>query len=99
MDQPEFESAPSAEQRPRNTTVLGLLVSVAGIFSYLGSYALSSAMVKADLVKPWTAGHDPRPKWFVFSFALLMLLFLACGALVRILSARHLKQIEAMEQE
>jgi membrane associated rhomboid family serine protease len=98
MEDIEFESAPVAE-RPRTTTVVGLLCAAAAIFSYLGSYAVTNALVAADLLKPWSRDHDPRPLWFVAGFVLLMALFLAIAGMARFLSSRHLRQIEQMEKE
>jgi hypothetical protein len=98
MNDPEFESAPT-DARPRNATVIGLLTLAAAIFSYLGSYAVTNALVAADLLKPWARGHDPRLKWFVIGFVVLMTLFLGIGAVARRSSARHLRQIEDMERE
>jgi hypothetical protein len=98
MNEVEFETAPPPE-RPRTTTVLALLSVVAAVLSYLGSYALINALVAAEVLKPWSRGHDPRPKWFIIGFVVLVSLFIGIGAAFRYISARHLRQIEAMEQE
>lgn len=94
----EFDTAP-APQRPRTATVLGLFAVAATVLSYLLSYAMANALVAAEVLKPFTRDHDPRPRWFLFTFVLLIVVFSAVGALVRFVSARNLKQIEAMEAE
>ena len=99
MNEVEFESAPSISARPRTTTVVGLLIGVAGIISYLTSYAMANALVAAEIVKPWTKDHDPRPKWFAAGFVILILAFTAIAAIVRHSSARHLREIDQMETE
>jgi len=96
MEDLEFESAPPA-QRPKTATVFGLLVGAAGILSYLGAYAMTNAMVAAELLKPWPRDHDPRLKWFLTGFVVLIGLFGGIGALLRFIGSRHLKQIDEME--
>jgi hypothetical protein len=93
----DFEAAPAASARPKTMTVLGLLAGTAAILSYLGSYAMANALVSAEFLKPWPPGHDPRPKWFAIGFVVLISLFVGVGVAFRLLSARHLKKIEAME--
>jgi len=97
MDDLEFESAPPAE-RPRTITVLGFLVISAATLSYLGAYAMTNALVAADLIKAWPKDHDPRLKWFLLGFVTLVTLFAGIGALFRFFSSRHLKKIDEMEQ-
>ena len=99
MNEIEFESAPPAEVRPRTTTVVGLLVGVALIISYLSSYALANALVAADVVKPWPADSDPRPKWFIAGFMVLITLFAAIAFAARHLSANQMKKFDEMEAE
>jgi membrane associated rhomboid family serine protease len=99
VNEVEFESAPPATARPKTTTVVGLLIAVAGILSYLLSYATANALVAAEVVKPWTKETDPRPRWFAIGFVILISLFGAIAALIRHSSAAHLRQIEEMEKE
>jgi hypothetical protein len=98
VNEVEFETAPMPE-RPKTATVLGLLALVAAVMSYLGSYAMANALVAADMIKSWPRDHDPRPKWFIIGFVILVSLFTGIGAAARHVSARHLRQIEAMESE
>ncbi|HWP39999.1 MAG TPA: hypothetical protein VNL70_03665 [Tepidisphaeraceae bacterium] len=94
----EFQAVP-APPRPRTATVFGLMSVVAAVLSYLGAYAMTGALVAAELIKPWPADRDPRLRWFVVGFLVLMALFTAAAALARYVGARHLKAIEQMEQE
>ena len=98
MNETEFISAPSP-RRPRTVTVLGLLASAAAVLSYLGTYAMSNALVAADVLKPWPADSDPRPHWFWSTFLVLILLFLAVASLARFTLARHFRQFERMEND
>lgn len=97
MTETEFESAP-VPRRPRTTTVLGLLAVAAATLSYLGTYAMANALVAADVLKPWPRDHDPRLRWFTMGFVVLSGLFVGVGYLARRLIARHLRQIDEMEQ-
>ena len=81
---------------PRTLTVLGLLAVTALTFSYLGSYAVTNALVANEVMRPWSDGQDPRPRWLVTGFCVLMLAFVLVGGFFRVLGRRELKQIEAM---
>lgn len=98
MEDLEFETAPLPE-RPKTTTVIGLITGVAVVFSYLISYAMANALAAAEVIKPWPRDHDPRPLWFGICFVVLLVLFSGLGAAARFLSARNLREIDAMEQE
>jgi hypothetical protein len=98
MNEVEFETAPTPE-RPRTATVLGLLVASAAILSYLGSYAMANALVSAEVLKPWPHDHDPRLRWFLTGFVILVSVFFAIGAVARFVSGRSMKQVEDMESE
>jgi membrane associated rhomboid family serine protease len=98
MNEPDFQSAPAAA-RPRTATVLTLLAGAAAIFSYLGAYAMVSALLKAEMLKPWPPTHDPRPKWFIISFAILLSIFFLIGLIARNASDRQIRRIDEMEEE
>jgi hypothetical protein len=98
MNELEFQSAPPPS-RPSTLTVVGLLSLAAATLSYLASYAIANAMVAADLLKAWPRDHDPRPRWFILGFGVLISVFLLAAAAARQSTARHLKRIEAMEEE
>lgn len=96
MDQIEFTSVPGPA-RPRTATVIILLTITAAIFSYLGSYAMANALVAAEVLKPWPANHDPRPRWFLIGFTVLICLFGLIGLAVRHFSVRQLQEIDQMD--
>jgi hypothetical protein len=98
MNEVEFETAPPPA-RPSTPIVIGLIAVVAAVFSYLITYAMTNALVAAEVLKPWAKDHDPRPMWFGACFVLLIVLFCGFGAFARFMSARNLRQIDAMEQE
>ena len=77
-------------------TVLGLLALTALTFSYLVSYALTNALVAAQVVQPWSQGHDPRPRRLIVGFCVLMLVFIIAGDLLRRMSRREFKAIDEM---
>ena len=87
------------QKPPRTGVVVALLGLTAAIFSYLGSYAVSAALVAAEVIRPITVDHDPRPKWFAISFAALSGTFLGLSILARSASSRQVKQIDAMETD
>jgi hypothetical protein len=82
--------------KPQTLLVLLLMVSAAGALSFLGSYALSSVLIEAEVLSPWTAGNDPRPRWLVMSFAGLLGFFGALAAVARQVSRSQLRRIDAM---
>ena len=85
----------AADVRPRTITVLGLLSLTALTFSFIGSYAAYNALVSAGLIQKFT-GRDPRPKWLLIGFCVLMLVFMGVGEFFRFLSKRQFKAIDAM---
>jgi hypothetical protein len=85
--------------KPRTTTVLGLLALTSLTFSYLGSYAVSGALVSAEVIRAWPPGADPRPKWLAIGFCSLLASFVLLGVVARCLSRRQLRRIDAMDQE
>jgi H+/Cl- antiporter ClcA len=92
MNEPEFNAAPIAQ--PRTTTVITLLTIAAVTFSYLIAYAMTSALLKAEILKPWPHDHDPRPKWFAMIFLILTGIFLTIGLIARFATRRQLNQID-----
>jgi len=89
----------SEAPRPRTTSVLALLAAAALIFSYLVSYALTNALVAANLMQRWAPGHDPRPRRMLIGFVALLMLIMAIGATARWISKRQLARIDEMEEE
>jgi hypothetical protein len=94
----EIPSSPEPAQ-PRMALFYGLLAALSLCFSYLGAYAISGVMVANNLLSPWPADHDPRPWWLLAGFSGLMGIFLAIASLLRHLSRRQLKRIDAMSEE
>ena len=98
----ETTAAPGADEvleaKPHTATVLGLLALTSLVFSYLGSYAVAGAMVQAEMLRPWAADADPRPRWLLTAFCVLMLCFMFLGAAARQLSRRQLKDIDEMSE-
>jgi hypothetical protein len=91
---PAFQTA-----RPKTLTVVALLAGVALIFSYLIAYAMVNALVAAEVIKRWPAGSDPRFRWFIVTFGILMTVFLGIGALARHSTRRQMRRMEALERE
>ena len=54
--------------RPRALTLAALLGGISLVFSYLGAFAVTNALVAADLIEKWAPGHDPRPGWMLRGF-------------------------------
>ncbi|MGH7213625.1 MAG: hypothetical protein ACREIT_02500 [Tepidisphaeraceae bacterium] len=89
--------APSpGDLRPKTRTVLGLLVGAALVLSYLGAYAMSGALVGAELLPRWKPGEDPRLKWMAAGFCSLLATFMGLGALFRWVSKKQLARIDEM---
>ena len=88
-----------AASKPNPMFVVALLLLAAFTLSYLGSYAISNALVKAELIRPWSASNDPRPMWLASGFFLLLGLFTGCLLVARHLSQRSIRQLERAEQE
>jgi hypothetical protein len=85
--------------KPNTATVLGLLALTSLTFSYLGAYAVSGVLVQAEMLHRWQPGSDPRPKWLVAGFVLLLMVFVGIGGLARFLSRRELRHIDEMSEE
>lgn len=82
-------------QPPRTLTVLGLLGLTALTFSYLAAYAMTNALVAAQVIQPWS-GQDPRPRRFIVGFCVMMLIFMCLGEIFRQISKRDFKAIDEM---
>ena len=85
------------EQRPKTYTVLALLALTALTFSYLGAYAVYNALVSAQVVQPF-AGRDPRPRWLLVAFCVLMLVFMVAGEIFRRIHKSDMRAIDAMAE-
>jgi hypothetical protein len=88
-----------ADVKPRTATVLGLLVLTSLTISYVGAYAVSGALKRAEIIRPWPPGTDPRLRWLLIGFVVLLASFGGIAALVRYLSRRQLRQIDEMAED
>ena len=79
-------------------TVLGLLALTALTFSYLGAYAVTSALVAAQVMQPWPHDHDPRFRWLATGFCVLMLIFMMAGEFLRRWGKSDFKAIDEMAE-
>ena len=79
----DFDEEPAPETRPRTSSVLALLLVVAGLFAYIGAYPMTTALAGANLISPITPARDPRLVWAGIAFvAILAGVGLVDGALV-----------------
>jgi hypothetical protein len=96
VDEEDIAPIPMAHQpRPKTLVVMGVLAATALTFSFLGSYAVYNALVSAGVVQKYS-GKDPRPKWLVIGFCVLMVVFIGVGEFFRFLSRRQFRAIDAM---
>lgn len=91
-----MEFNPATIRKPRTATVLVMLSGVALLLSWLWAYAVTGALISAELLKPWPADQDPRLRWMTESFLSLLIAFILSGGLVRWLSARQLRRIDSI---
>jgi uncharacterized ion transporter superfamily protein YfcC len=80
---------------PRTMTVMVFLAVFATVLSWISCYAIPNALVAADVLKPFTSGPDPRPRWMVTAF---IIIFAACGLISMLLgwmSRRQLRRIDS----
>ena len=95
MDVPEVEMF--QPPRAKTATVVSLLLGAALTLSYLAAYAVTNALVTADVMSPWPRDRDPRPRWMGVGFFALITAFAVIGAVVRVMSRRQLHQIDEMD--
>jgi hypothetical protein len=84
---------------PRTMTVVGILVATALIASYLWAYAITNALVVAEIITRWPPGRDPRPMRMCVGFVVMMTIFTLVAAGAQWMSRRQLQRIDEMEQE
>ena len=84
---------------PRTMTVVLLLIAAALIVSYLCAYALTNALVSAELMNRWPPGRDPRPVRMCIGFVVMMTVFTVGAGYAQWISRRQLKRIDEMEQD
>ncbi|MCS7033382.1 MAG: hypothetical protein NZ561_05220 [Phycisphaerae bacterium] len=96
MDAPDLHP-PAAERRPGTLSVLFLLATAALVFSYLGAYCLTDALVAAGLRSPLPRDPDPRPRWLLTGWLTLTAAFSIFGWIWKLLISRQLRSIDEME--
>jgi pilus assembly protein TadC len=104
----ELESSPTsspsspagrASALKRAGATVGLVVLTALTFSYLFAYAVTNALVSANVLSSWPAGTDPRPRRLLITFASLLTFFLIGAMVARVCNRRRLREIDAMMDE
>jgi hypothetical protein len=104
----ELESSPAssssspagrASALKRVGATVGLVVLTALTFSYLFAYAVTNALVSANVLSSWPAGTDPRPRRLLITFASLLTFFLIGAMVARVCNRRRLREIDAMMDE
>jgi hypothetical protein len=84
---------------PRTWMVLATLAGAALLASWLVAYGVSGALIKSELLRPFSHGHDPRALWMTELFLGLLAAFILLGGLFRWLSRRQLARIDRMVEE
>jgi hypothetical protein len=97
MDTPDPQEA-LTEPRPRVLTVVALVLGAAAVVSYLVAYAMTGALVSAEVIQPFAPGNDPRPRWLATTFVLLCAILAAVALVLRWLSVRQLHEIDRMNE-
>lgn len=90
------DDSPPVQRPPGTWKALGLLLVAAGTFSYLGAFAATDALAKANVIRPISHEHDPRLRWAGIMFVSILALFLFSGILMRYLSSRQFRRIDQM---
>lgn len=81
---------------PRSGTVLVFLAAAAIIFSYIGCYAVTNALVAANMMGEFSPGSDPRPRWMITTFGVLFGVFIVFAGLFRLTNARQMRRIDSI---
>ena len=94
-----YEENPPPRSRPfRTLTVFVLLLIAALVFSYLGAFAVTDALAKADLIESWSAEHDPRMRWMMNSFGYCVGTFLVIAILMKWSSWRQMQNVDELDE-
>ena len=95
---PEDE-IPSPLRLTRTLIVLGLLAIAAVVFSYLGAFAVTTALVNADLLDKWPPGIDPRPRWMLMSLGYISITFCSIATFLKWTSWLQMRRLDATGEE
>ena len=88
-----------AAHRPRASSAMIVLMFAACVLSYLIAYAAPGALVSANVIQAWPAYDDPRPRWMVTCFVLLLGSFILITMFFRMLSRLSMRRIDAMTDD
>ena len=75
-----------------------MLIAAALIANYLWAYAITNALVAADVIPHWQPGRDPRPMRLCVGFVVMMSAFTGIAGMAQFMSRRQLKRIDEMEE-
>ena len=92
----EGDDADALVAKPHTATVLLLLMIAAATFSYLGAYAVTTALANAEIIRPISHEHDPRLRWAMIGFVSLMCSFGVIAAVLRTVSRSQFRRIDQM---
>jgi uncharacterized BrkB/YihY/UPF0761 family membrane protein len=96
LTDPQERAFASPPPPPRTAIVLVVLALVALVISWIGAYAVTNALVAADVLAPWSPGDDPRPHRMGILFICLLALLAAAALMFRWVSARQLRRLDAL---
>ena len=95
----DSDQATALAPKPNTLAVLSLLAVAAAIFSYLGAYAATNALVVAEMIHPIPHDHDPRLRWALTGFGAIMLVCGLVALVSRIVGRRQVRKIDSMMDE
>src|SRR5690349_6619852 len=96
----EEEAVVPAGSRICGTIKVAFLpLAAAVLFSYLGAFALTNALVSADLLEHWPPRHDPRPRWMITAFVALTGAFSIIGAWLKWTSWRQMRRLDTIAND
>ena len=94
----DSDEATAHAPKPNTWAVVGLLLLAAATFSYLGAYAVTNALANAELIRPISHDHDPRLRWALTGFVMLMTLFGLIALVFKVIGRRQVRRIDRMNE-
>ena len=85
-----------AQKPPKLATVIVFVAAFAIIASWLGVYAVTNALIAAEVIKEWPVNADPRPRWMLTTFFAIFGAFTVISLMFQWMSWRQLKRIDEM---
>ena len=92
---PDYEAA----DRPHTVSVMVVLMFAAVTISYVFAYGASNALISANILPPWPSYDDPRPRWMVTAFVLLLGTFTVITMFFRMLGRQSLRRIDSIAND